>query len=88
MAESITLRTSVELGIVPTHIKFVGGLVPEEGRLPRGEDGKLLVVTEMAHLVQKSPVKFNCVQISVHKHERAAIGVRHGRSQLKWERTH
>ncbi|NCF87497.1 MAG: hypothetical protein GWQ08_18575 [Verrucomicrobiaceae bacterium] len=65
MAESITLRTSVELGIVPTHIKFVGGLVPEEGRLPRGEDGKLLVVTEMAHLVQKSSVKFNCVQISV-----------------------
>jgi hypothetical protein len=65
MAESITLRTSVELGIVPTHIKFVGGLVPEEGRLPRGDDGKLLVFTEMANLVEQSPVKFGCVQISV-----------------------
>ena len=37
MAESISLKTNVELGVVPTHIKFVGGLVPDgEGRLPRG----------------------------------------------------
>ena len=66
MAEKITLRTSVELGVVPTHIKFVGGLVPDEqGRLPRGEDGKLLVLTEMARLVEASPVKIGSAQISV-----------------------
>jgi len=32
MAESITLKTKVELGVVPTHIKFVGGLVPDDKR--------------------------------------------------------
>ena len=66
MAEKIALRTSVELGVVPTHIRFVGGLVPDEqGRLPRGDDGKLLVLTEMAHLVDQSPVKISSAQISV-----------------------
>jgi hypothetical protein len=65
MAE-IALKTSVQLGVVPTHIKFVGGLVPDEaGKLPRGEDGKLLVLTEMATLVERSAVKFGNAQISV-----------------------
>ena len=44
MAE-ITLKAQVELGVIPTHIKFVGGLVPDEnGKLPRGGDGRLLSV--------------------------------------------
>ncbi|MGY8686862.1 MAG: hypothetical protein ACKVHP_03865, partial [Verrucomicrobiales bacterium] len=65
MAE-IALKTSVQLGVVPTHIKFVGGLVPyDSGKLPRGEDGKLLVLTEMATLVERSAVKFGNAQISV-----------------------
>ena len=66
MSEKITLNTSVELGVVPTHIKFVGGLVPdEEGRLPRGEDGQLIVVSEMKHLTEISPVKIGSAQITV-----------------------
>lgn len=65
MSESITLKTKVELGVVPTHIKFVGGLVPdEEGRLPRGDDGKLLVVSEMAKLTAASPVKIQSAQVT------------------------
>ncbi len=66
MSEKITLNTSVELGVVPTHIKFVGGLVPdEEGRLPRGEDSQLIVVSEMKHLTEISPVKIGSAQITV-----------------------
>ncbi len=66
MAESIILKTKVELGVVPTHIKFVGGLVPDaEGRLPRGEDGRLLIVSEMEALRDASPVKIQNAQITV-----------------------
>ncbi len=65
MAQSITLNTNVELGVVPTHIKFVGGLVPDDdGRLPRGEDGQLLVVAEMAKLTEASPVKIQSAQVT------------------------
>lgn len=65
MSESISLKTKVELGVVPTHIKFVGGLVPDEnGRLPRGDDGKLLVVSEMAKLTAASPVKIQSAQVT------------------------
>lgn len=72
MAYPITLKTDVELGVVPTHIKFVGGLVPDEnGRLPRNADGELRVVTEMKHLAALSPVKIASAQITafpgVHK---------------------
>lgn len=65
MAKAITLKTNVKLGVVPTHIKFVGGLVPDDdGKLPRDDDGALIVVAEMAHLCQTSPVKIDAVQIS------------------------
>lgn len=65
MAETISLKTDVELGVVPTHIKFVGGLVPDdEGRLPRGEDGQLLVISEMARLTAASPVKIQSAQVT------------------------
>ncbi len=66
MAESFDLKASVSLGVVPTHIKFVGGLCPDEsGRLPRGEDGRLLAVSETAALLEQSAVKFTSVQVSV-----------------------
>lgn len=65
MAQSITLKTDVELGVVPTHIKFVGGLVPDDdGRLPRGEDGQLLVVAEMKKLTEASPVRIQSAQVT------------------------
>lgn len=60
----IELKANVELGVVPTHIKFVGGLVPDEnGRLPRGEDGRLLSVAELANLQKMSPVKITAAQV-------------------------
>lgn len=66
MAEIIALKANVELGVVPTHLKFVGGLAPDgEGRLPRGEDGILLVVAEMRRLTEGSPVKIQSAQITV-----------------------
>ena len=66
MAEQITLKANVELGVVPTHIKFVGGLVPDDnGRLPRAEDGNLIVFNEMARLIELSPIKIASAQITV-----------------------
>ncbi len=65
MAESISLKTNVELGVVPTHIKFVGGLVPDDnGRLPRNDAGELRVVAEMADLTAASPVKIQSAQVT------------------------
>mgnify|MGYP001072013582 CR=1 FL=1 len=65
MFSRITLNSDVILGVVPTHIKFVGGLVPDDdGKLPRDDHGTLIVVSEMAHLCQASPVKIGAVQIS------------------------
>lgn len=64
MAAAITLKPNVQLGVVPTHVKFVGGLVPEEGgRLPRNADGTLVVVEEMKRLCEASPVTIQSVQI-------------------------
>tara|TARA_Y100001934_G_scaffold2834_1_gene4333 strand:+ start:5297 stop:6319 length:1023 start_codon:yes stop_codon:yes gene_type:complete len=66
MAGEIASTSKIQLGVVPTHLKFVGGLVPnDEGKLPRGEDGVLGVVTEMDHLIKTSPVKIESVQIPV-----------------------
>jgi len=63
---SITLRPNIELGIVPTHLRFVGGLVPDaEGRLPRQANGEIVVVTGVRDLVEQSPVAFRCVQVSL-----------------------
>ncbi len=61
---SIALKPNVQFGVVPTHIKFVGGLVPDEnGRLPRGDDGQLLSLVELAHLQDLSAVGINCAQV-------------------------
>lgn len=66
MSQPFPLKTGVQLGVVPTHIKFVGGLVPDgEGRLPRGGDGRLLVVSEMEALAADSPVTIQNAQITV-----------------------
>ena len=64
MAADITLNANVELGVVPTHIKFVGGLVPDDnGNMPRGDDGRLLAVANMDTLCQNSRVKITSVQV-------------------------
>ena len=57
---------NIALGVVPTHIKFVGGLLPNEsGKFPRESDGRLVTVAEMDRICQQSPVRPTCVQISV-----------------------
>ena len=60
----IPLKSNVRLGVVPTHLKFVGGLVPDEnGKVPRNAEGVLIVVDDMRKLTQDSLVKISCVQI-------------------------
>lgn len=60
----ITLKPNIEFGVVPTHIKFVGGLVPDEnGCLPRGDDGRLLSVAELVTLKEVAPVDINAAQV-------------------------
>lgn len=59
----IETRYNVQLGVVPTHLKFVGGLVPDDhGRLPRGTDG-LLVVENMKSICDHSEVRVDAVQV-------------------------
>ena len=61
---SIALKPDLQFGVVPTHIKFVGGLVPDEnGRLPRGDNGELLTLTELAYIGNHSKVATNCTQV-------------------------
>jgi hypothetical protein len=64
MNNPIHSRSKVKLGVVPTHLKFVGGLVPDEaGRLPRNSVGELVVVENMATLKKQSRAMIDCVQI-------------------------
>lgn len=67
MAGEINLKASgVVFGVVPTHIKFVGGLVPEdEGKLPRNETGQLKVLAELAHLKSVSPAPVQSAQVTL-----------------------
>lgn len=62
---TLPLRSSsVKLGLVPTHLKFVGGLVPDEqGRLPREESGRLKVVANLESIQQMSPVAVSQLQV-------------------------
>ena len=65
MPASLTLKPDIALGVVPTHVKFVGGLVPgDDGKFPRESDGRLFAVAEMDRICQRSPVRPTCVQIS------------------------
>lgn len=64
MTQKIQLRAPVELGIVPTHLKFIGGLVPDdEGRLPRLDLGELVLVARTGQLCQAAPVSISGIQI-------------------------
>jgi hypothetical protein len=61
---SIDNKTKVAVGVVPTHLKFVGSLVPDEnGKLPRTRSGILKVVSGMRAICKSSPVKLKCVQV-------------------------
>ncbi len=64
MASEIALKSNVSIGIVPTHLKFVGGLAPDDnGKMPRVEDGRLATVANMAKLCEESAAKISCVQV-------------------------
>ncbi len=64
MSAKIAIRPHVQLGVVTTHFKFVGGIVPDEhGKFPRDADGVLRLVSEMRTLRDLSPVKMSIVQI-------------------------
>jgi len=65
MATTIELKTDIQVGVLATHLKFVGGLVPEEnGRLPRNEQGELVIVAGITRLKKASPVKLSVIQLS------------------------
>ena len=62
----IESRTSIKLGVVPTHIQFVDGLVPDEqGNMPRDEAGQIKVVSRMKGLIDIAAAKLSCVQVSL-----------------------
>lgn len=65
MANKIALKTDVQIGVVPTHIKFVGGLAPgEDGKLPRNEAGEHLAVVNHKLLAEQSEAPITMSQIS------------------------
>ncbi len=64
MSAKIALKTKVQLGVVTTHFKFVGGIAPDaHGKFPRDAAGVLRVLSEMKQLHDISPVKMSIVQI-------------------------
>ncbi|MBC7981210.1 MAG: hypothetical protein H7Y36_11665 [Armatimonadetes bacterium] len=64
MSQTLTLKPTIAFGVVPTHIKFVGGLVPDaDGNFPREGDGRLSIVAEMERICRQSPVRPTCTQI-------------------------
>lgn len=64
MSAKISLKPNIQLGVVPTHLKFVGALVPDaEGKFPRDADGSLVLLSGMKALCEASPVKLTCVQL-------------------------
>lgn len=64
MSARITLKPKIQLGVVPTHLKFVGGLVPDKnGKFPRDANGELRIVTGMRELCAASPVRMTIVQV-------------------------
>ena len=66
MAIQIKNKSKVEIGVVPTHLMFVGALAPDEsGKLPRTNSGDLKIVSGMRLLCRTSPVKLNNVQVTL-----------------------
>jgi hypothetical protein len=63
---AIESRSPVKLGVVPTHFKFVGCLLPDEhGRMIRDDDGQIAVVSRMKPIMEASRAKIEVVQISL-----------------------
>ena len=59
-------KSKVKIGVVPTHLMFVGALAPDEsGKLPCTRSGDLKIVSGMLLLVAPSPVKLNTVQVTL-----------------------
>ena len=66
MPDQITLKPNIALGIVPTHIGFVGGVVPDaDGNYVREADGRIAIVAELDRICSQSPVRLTCVQVSL-----------------------
>jgi len=66
MPETFTLKPKIALGVVPTHLGFIDGLVPDaNGSFPREKDGRISIVAEMDRICALSPVRPSCVQISL-----------------------
>jgi hypothetical protein len=64
MPETFSLKAKIELGIVPTHLGFIDGFVPDaNGSYSRESDGRISSVAEMDRICAESPVRPNCVQI-------------------------
>ena len=65
MIEKLQLKTNVKLGTLATHLKFVGGIVPnEDGRLPRTDTGEIIIVDGISRLKKLSPIELNATQFS------------------------
>jgi len=65
MSAPISLRSNIQLGVVPTHLGFSHALIPDaNGKYPRDAAGVIRVVAGMRELCAISPVKLNCVQVS------------------------
>ena len=61
----IQSQSNIQLGVVPTHLRFVGALVPDAaGKFPRDAAGDIQVIAGMRELCAISPVKLDCVQVS------------------------
>lgn len=64
MPAKFVLKPNIQLGVVPTHLKFVGGIVPDNnGKFPRDAAGALRILSGMKALCEISPVKMTIVQI-------------------------
>ncbi len=64
MTAKIVLKPNIQLGVVATHFRFVGGVVPDDsGKFPRDAAGNLRVLSEMRALAEISPVEMTIVQI-------------------------
>jgi hypothetical protein len=64
MPEKLSLKPNIALGVVPTHIGFIDGLVPDAGgHFPREADGRIAIVAEMDRICSQSPIRPGCVQI-------------------------
>ena len=65
MTQPLYNRSPIRMGVVPTHLKFAGGVAPtDSGDLPRDQDGQIKMVSYFQKLITQSPVTIDCAQIS------------------------